>query len=155
MTSQPYDPPAEGGNVVPLRAADARTEVALDEDRPPGAADVHLASGEAQRRPVIPEHWRTREAARTHVRLALARHGHRAAYHGVRSPGYAVKALGYAVWGVVVTVKRLIAWWPWPFRPAGTPAGAVRVRRTMPIAISAQPMNATAGQPEISAPGSP
>ena len=90
MSSQPTDPPADSANVVPLRALDAHTEVALDEDKPPGAAYVDLTSGEAQRRPIIPEHWRTREAARTHIRLALARHAHRAAYHGVRSPGYAL-----------------------------------------------------------------
>ena len=35
MTSAPNDPPAESGNVVPLRAVDAGTEVRLDEDRPP------------------------------------------------------------------------------------------------------------------------
>jgi S-DNA-T family DNA segregation ATPase FtsK/SpoIIIE len=114
MTSEPTDAPPEGGTVVPLRAVDARTEVALDEDRPHGAAYVDLTSGELQRRPIIPPHWRTREAARTHVRLALARHGHRAAYHSVRSPGYAVKALGFAIWGVVVTVTRLLAWWHIP-----------------------------------------
>jgi S-DNA-T family DNA segregation ATPase FtsK/SpoIIIE len=114
MSSQPTDPPADSANVVPLRALDAHTEVALDEDKPPGAAYVDLTSGEAQRRPIIPEHWRTREAARTHIRLALARHAHRAAYHGVRSPGYALKAAGFAVLGVVTVLGRLIAWWHIP-----------------------------------------
>ena len=114
MSSQPTDPPASGANVVPLRATDAQTEVALDEDRPPGAAYVDLTRGEAQRRPIIPQHWRTREAAGTHIRLALARHGHRAAYHSVRSPGYAVKALGFAVLGVITVLGHLIAWWHIP-----------------------------------------
>jgi len=114
MTSAPHDPPADGGTVVPLRAVDAQTEVALDEGKPPGAAYIDLTSGDAQRRPVIPAHWRTWEAARTHIRLAVARHVHRAAYHGVRSPGYTVKALGFAVWGVVAVLGRLIAWWHIP-----------------------------------------
>jgi S-DNA-T family DNA segregation ATPase FtsK/SpoIIIE len=113
MSTDPTDR-EHNAEVVPLRAVDAHTEVRLDEDKPPGAAYVDLTSGEPQRRQIIPPHWRTREAARTHVRLALSRHGHRAAYHGVRSPGYAVKALGYAVWGVVVTVKHLLAWWHIP-----------------------------------------
>jgi len=114
MTSAPADPPVSGGNVVSLRAADAQTEVRLDEDKPPGAAYVDLTGGEAQRRPLVPEHWRTREAARRHVSLAAARHGHRAAYHGLRSPGYFAKAAGFAVWGVFTVLRRLIAWWHIP-----------------------------------------
>jgi DNA segregation ATPase FtsK/SpoIIIE, S-DNA-T family len=92
MTSLPADPPAEGGTVVPLRAVDAGTEVRADESA--GPAYVDLTSGEPQRRPLIPEHWRTRENARRRVSLAAARYGHAAAYHGLRSPSYAVKALG-------------------------------------------------------------
>ena len=106
--------PAEGGKVVQLRAHDAQTEVRLDEDKPPGPSYVDLTGGDSQRRPLIPEHWRTWENARRHVSLAAARHGHRAAYHGLRSPSYFVKALGFAVWGVIVTIKRLIAWWHIP-----------------------------------------
>lgn len=100
--------------VVPLRAADAQTEVRLDEDQGAGPAYVDLTRAEAQRRPLIPEHWRTWENARRHVSLAAARHGHRTAYHGLRSPAYFTRALGFAVWGVVVTVKRLISWWHIP-----------------------------------------
>jgi DNA segregation ATPase FtsK/SpoIIIE, S-DNA-T family len=114
MSSEPTGPPADGGTVVPLRAADAQTEVRLDEDKPPGPAYVDLTTGDAQRRPIIPPHWRTWEAAKRHVSLAAARHGHLAAYHGVRSPAYFIRALGFAVWGIIVTVKRLIAWWHIP-----------------------------------------
>ena len=114
MSSAPSDPPAEGGKVVSLRAVDAQTEVRLDEDKPAGPAYVDLTSGEAQRRPLIPEHWRTWENAKRHVSLAAARHGHRAAYHGLRSPLYAVKAVGFAVWGVFATAGRLIRWWHIP-----------------------------------------
>jgi DNA segregation ATPase FtsK/SpoIIIE, S-DNA-T family len=112
MSSDPIDPPAEGGNVVPLRAVDAGTEVRTDESAGPSYVD--LTSGEAQRRPLIPEHWKTWENAKRHVGLAAARHGHRAAYHGLRSPSYFAKALGFAVWGVVVTIRRLISWWHIP-----------------------------------------
>ena len=114
MSSAPSDPHAEGGKVVSLRAVDAGTEVRLDEDKPDGPAYVDLTGGEAQRRPLIPEHWRTWENAKRHVSLAAARHGHRAAYHGLRSPAYFSRALGFAVWGVIVTVKRLISWWHIP-----------------------------------------
>jgi hypothetical protein len=61
MSTDPTDPPAAA--VIPLRAADAPTEVALDEGRPPGPSYIDLTSGDAQRRPLIPEHWRTWENA--------------------------------------------------------------------------------------------
>jgi S-DNA-T family DNA segregation ATPase FtsK/SpoIIIE len=109
---EPPEPPR--AQVVPLRAVDAQTEVALDEGRPPAPAYVDLTGTGAQRRAIIPEHWRTRENAKRHVSLAMARHGHRAAYHGVRSPGYLVKAAGYAVRGVFVTAGQLISWWHIP-----------------------------------------
>jgi len=113
MTSEPTDPAAEGANVVQLRAVDAETEVRLDEDQA-APSYVDLTSGDGQRRPVIPGHWRTWENAKRHVALASARHTHRAAYHSVRSPAYFTKALGFAVWGVIVTIRRLIAWWHIP-----------------------------------------
>ena len=97
-----------------LRAVDAETEVRLDEAEPPGPSYVDLSTGDAKRRPIIPAHWASREAARRHVSLAAARHGHRAAYHGVRSPRYAVRAAGFAIWGVVVVIGRLITWWHIP-----------------------------------------
>ena len=102
------------GKVIQLRAVDAGTEVRLDEADPPGPSYVDVSTGDAKRRPVIPEHWRTREAARRHITLMAARHGHRAAYHSVRSPAYFAKALGFAIWGVVVVVRRLVAWWHIP-----------------------------------------
>ena len=112
MTSEPADP--SGGRIVPLRAVDAQTEVRLDEDNTAAPSYVDLTSGGPQRRPIIPEHWRTWDNARRHIALAAARHGHRAAYHGVRSPAYFVKALGFAIWGVIVTARRLITWWHIP-----------------------------------------
>jgi S-DNA-T family DNA segregation ATPase FtsK/SpoIIIE len=114
MSSAPTEPPASGRNVVPLRAAEVPTEVRLDEDQAAAPGYVDLTSGEAQRRPLIPDHWRTLDNAKRHVSLAAARHGHRAAYHGLRSPAYFVRAFGYAVWGVVVTIRHLLAWWHIP-----------------------------------------
>ena len=114
MTSEPTDPPAEGAKVVPLRAVDAQTEVRLDEDQAAAPAYVDLTRDEAKRHPIIPQHWRSWEAAKKHVSLAAARHGHRVAYHGVRSPHYAFKSLGFSVWGIVVVIKRLIRWWHVP-----------------------------------------
>jgi S-DNA-T family DNA segregation ATPase FtsK/SpoIIIE len=112
MTSEPAD--RGGGRLVPLRAVDAQTEVRLDEDNTEAPSYVDLTSGGPQRRPIIPEHWRTWDNARRHIALAAARHGHRAAYHSVRSPTYFVKALGFAIWGVIVTARRLITWWHIP-----------------------------------------
>jgi S-DNA-T family DNA segregation ATPase FtsK/SpoIIIE len=114
MTAQEDDRRESGAEVIPLRAVDAGTEVRVDEGTVPGASYVDLSGGQEQRRPIIPEHWRTWENARRHAGLAAARHGHRAAYHGVRAPGYFAKATGFAVWGVIVTVRRLIAWWHIP-----------------------------------------
>lgn len=100
--------------VVPLRAVEAPTEVQLEEDRTPAPAYVDLTGGESARRPIIPAHWSSREAAKRHLSLMAARHSHRAMYHGVRSPGYFTKALGYAVRGLVVVLGRIIGWWHIP-----------------------------------------
>ena len=97
-----------------LKAAEVSTEVQLDESAGPAPAYVDISDGQAARKAVIPAHWRTLEAARRHLQLAAARHGHRAAYHGVRSPGYAVRAAGYAVRGVFVVLYRIIRWWHVP-----------------------------------------
>src|SRR5262249_2244847 len=82
--------------------------------KPPGPAYVDLTDGKAQRIPIIPEHWQTWGKAKKHVSIALARYSYLAAVHGVRSPGYFAKALAFAIWGVIVTVKRLITWWHIP-----------------------------------------
>jgi DNA segregation ATPase FtsK/SpoIIIE, S-DNA-T family len=106
--------PERGGRVVQLRAVDAQTEVRLDEAEPPGPSYVDVSTGDAKRRPIVPDHWSSWENAKRHVSLMAVRHGHRTAYHGVRSPGYFAKALGFAVWGVVVVIRRLVAWWHIP-----------------------------------------
>jgi len=102
----------QDAEVVPLRAEDAATVVRTAES--PGPAYADLTDGQAQRKPVIPAHWRTWAAAREHVRLAAARHGHAAAYHGVRLPGYVVLTAWWALVGLVRTVKLLLSWWHVP-----------------------------------------
>jgi S-DNA-T family DNA segregation ATPase FtsK/SpoIIIE len=98
--------------VIPLRAVDAGTETRTEQAAGPAYTD--LTSGQPQRKRIIPEHWASREAAREHVRLAAARHGHAAAYHGVRAPAYVVLTAGWALVGAVRTAGRLLAWWHVP-----------------------------------------
>jgi DNA segregation ATPase FtsK/SpoIIIE, S-DNA-T family len=111
VTSEPIDG-SEDAQVVPLRATDAGTETRLAES--PGPAYADLSEGRAQRKPVIPAHWRTREAARQHVLLAAARHGHAAAFHGVRVPAYLVLTAWWALVGITRTIGLLLAWWHVP-----------------------------------------
>jgi hypothetical protein len=70
MSTDPIDdhPDAE---VVPLRATDAGTEARTAESTGPAYTD--LSDGRTQRKPVIPAHWKTWEAACEHVKLAAAR----------------------------------------------------------------------------------
>jgi hypothetical protein len=98
--------------VVPLRAKDAGTEVRTAEATGPAYTD--LSDGRPARKAIIPAHWRTREAAREHVKFAAARHGHAAAYHGVRAPGYLFMTAWWALVGVGRTVAALLAWWHVP-----------------------------------------
>jgi DNA segregation ATPase FtsK/SpoIIIE, S-DNA-T family len=111
MTSQPAGD-GQDAKVVPLRAADAGTEARLDEAS--GPAYVTTEDGRAQRRAIIPNHWRTRENARRHVALMGARHGHATAYHGVRVPRYLLLTALWATVGVFRTSGRLLAWWHIP-----------------------------------------
>ncbi|MGH3222566.1 MAG: cell division protein FtsK, partial [Streptosporangiaceae bacterium] len=114
MSSEPTDPPADSRTVVPLRAVDAQTEVRLDQGQGAAPAYVDLTRGEKQRKRIIPEHWTTRESARKHIALRAGWLAYWSAFHGVRSPAYFGRALAYAIWGVFVTLKRLITWWHIP-----------------------------------------
>jgi hypothetical protein len=98
MTSEPTDPPADSGKVVPLRAVDAGTEVRLDEATPEAPSYVDLTSGERQRKPLIPQHWSSWENAKRHVTLRAAWYAYWTAYHALRSPAYFAKALAFAIW---------------------------------------------------------
>jgi hypothetical protein len=92
---------------VPLRAEDAATEVRPSEA--PWPAYTDLSDGRPQRKAIIPEHWRPWAAAREHMRLAAARHGHAAAYHGVRAPGYLLLTCWWALMGTGRTMVALLA----------------------------------------------
>jgi S-DNA-T family DNA segregation ATPase FtsK/SpoIIIE len=111
MSTEPIDG-SEDGKVVPLRAKDAGTDTRVTESPVPAYAD--LSDGRAQRKAIIPAHWRTWAAAREHVKLAAARHGHAAAYHGVRAPAYLVLTAWWALVGIGRTVSLLLAWWHVP-----------------------------------------
>jgi S-DNA-T family DNA segregation ATPase FtsK/SpoIIIE len=114
MSSAPAEPPASGANVVPLRAAEAPTEVQLDENKAAAPAYVDLTSGERQRKPLIPAHWSTWDNAKRHIALRSGWYAYWSAYHALRSPAYFARALGFAVWGVLTVLRRLVAWWHIP-----------------------------------------
>jgi DNA segregation ATPase FtsK/SpoIIIE, S-DNA-T family len=111
MTSQPTGS-SRDAQVVPLRATDAGTEARTIEAAGPAYTD--MSDGREQRKAIVPAHWRTWAAAREHVRLAAARHGHAAAYHGVRAPAYVALTCWWALVGVVRTAGRVLAWWHVP-----------------------------------------
>jgi S-DNA-T family DNA segregation ATPase FtsK/SpoIIIE len=98
--------------VLPLRATDAGTETKVAEAAGPAYTD--LTDGRPARKAIIPAHWRTREAAREHVKLAAARHAHAGAYHGVRVPGYLFMTSWWALVGIGRAVAALLAWWHVP-----------------------------------------
>jgi S-DNA-T family DNA segregation ATPase FtsK/SpoIIIE len=111
MSSEPIDR-SEGAEILPLRAVDAGTEARTAEATGPAYTD--LSDGRAQRKPIVPAHWRTREAAREHVKLAAARHGHAAGYHGVRLPWYLFMTSWWALVGLGRILAQVIRWWHVP-----------------------------------------
>jgi DNA segregation ATPase FtsK/SpoIIIE, S-DNA-T family len=111
MSTDPIDD-EHNAEVVPLRARDAGTDTRVTES--PGPAYADLSDGQAQRKPIIPAHWRTWERAREHVKLAAARNIHAAAYHGIRVPAYLVLTAWWALVGIGRTAALLLAWWHVP-----------------------------------------
>jgi DNA segregation ATPase FtsK/SpoIIIE, S-DNA-T family len=111
VTSEPAGGSGDG-KVVQLRATDAGTEARTIEATGPAYTD--LTDGRPARKAVIPAHWRTWAAAREHVKLAAARHGHAAAYHGVRAPMYVALTLWWALAGAARTAGKVLAWWHVP-----------------------------------------
>jgi DNA segregation ATPase FtsK/SpoIIIE, S-DNA-T family len=101
-----------GAEVVALRAEDAATETRVTES--PGPAYTDLSDGRAQRKAIIPAHWRTWAAAREHVKLASGAAAYHAAWHGVRVPMYLVLTAWWALVGLGRTVSLLLAWWHVP-----------------------------------------
>jgi S-DNA-T family DNA segregation ATPase FtsK/SpoIIIE len=100
------------GKAVQLRATDAGTEVRTAEATGPAYTD--LTDGRAQRKPVIPAHWRTWAAAREHVKLAAGVAAHHGAFHGVRVPMYGVLTVWWALVGIARTAGMLLSWWHVP-----------------------------------------
>jgi S-DNA-T family DNA segregation ATPase FtsK/SpoIIIE len=98
--------------VVPLRAKDAGTDTRVTEA--PGPAYTDLSDGRAQRKAIIPAHWRTWAAAREHVKLASGAAAYHAAWHGVRVPMYLVLTAWWALVGIGRTISLLLAWWHVP-----------------------------------------
>jgi DNA segregation ATPase FtsK/SpoIIIE, S-DNA-T family len=98
--------------VVPLRAEDAATDTRVTES--PGPAYADLSDGRAQRKAIIPAHWRTWAAAREHVKLASGAAAYHTAWHGVRVPMYLVLTAWWALVGIVRTAGLLLAWWHVP-----------------------------------------
>ena len=113
MSTDPADR-ERNAEVVPLRAVDAHTEVRLDEDQAAAAAYVDLTGGERQRKPLVPEHWSGWDNAKRHVTVRAGWYAYWSAYHALRSPSYFARAVAFAAWGVIVTIRRLIAWWHIP-----------------------------------------
>jgi DNA segregation ATPase FtsK/SpoIIIE, S-DNA-T family len=80
----------------------------------PGAppAPARPARGQpGELRPVIPEHLRTREGRRKHLRWHAHRVRHHVLYHGVRSPRRFVLMIGWAFVGIARIVYAQLGWW--------------------------------------------
>ena len=99
-------------DILPLRAKDAGTETKVAEATGPAYTD--LSDGRAQRKAIIPAHWRTWAAAREHVKLASGAAAYHTAWHGVRVPMYLVLTAWWALVGIGRTLAALLAWWHVP-----------------------------------------
>ena len=98
-----------------FKASDIHYEVAIDEepaavpavpvDLPPPVPPEGLLL------PVIPDHLRTLDGVRVHLRRHAGRQWHRARYHGIRSPRYLLLAVIWAVIGLFRLAGRQVAWW--------------------------------------------
>ena len=100
-----------GGEVVPLRASEAATEVRLTEDRSPLPAYVDLTDGRPARKPIIPE-----PLQRERIRRTLASHAEAGWYHArfqvLRALFvYLPVTLWYAIVGLFRILGQLIRWW--------------------------------------------
>ena len=98
----------QGGNVVPLRAAQA-SAVAVDEPGP-GAAYVDTTGAGGKRRDIIPEHLTRGRLAET-LGNWLGKTSYQARYHGIRVPWYAVWFAFLAARGAAVLGGKLSSWW--------------------------------------------
>ena len=123
MAEQPFsgqepDPDQPDAEVIPFRK-DSSYEHPLDEpdDDLAEPVPVHEGPGIAlplvrgERRLIIPKHYRTWKAARSHVGKRAADAGHHTAFHGIRALWYLLLGTWWASVGVVKLAKRQITWW--------------------------------------------
>ncbi len=75
------------------------------------SAGIALPAIRGQRRAIIPEHYRTWKAARTHLGRRALDIGHPAAFHGVRLPWYLLAGTWWAVVGLVKLARKQGVWW--------------------------------------------
>src|SRR6266852_4136612 len=103
MTSTPLADPGDDdrehtAEIVPLRAEDAGTETRFGQATGPAYLDAS-GTGDARRRPVIPEHLR-RDRIRQTLGEVADLYWYKFRVHAVRSPLYAALTLWYSVRGV-------------------------------------------------------
>lgn len=115
MSEHPYpgddDPGAEqpGGEVIPLRAADAGSAVAFEEGRPDAAAYIDTTEVGGKRREIIPEHL-TRSQLPETLGTWLGVAAYLCGYHGVRSPWHSLRITGMAGRGLWRLRGHLFGW---------------------------------------------
>lgn len=100
----------EGGEVIPLRAADAGSVTAFDEGRPDGAAYLDTTGTAGKRQDIIPERFRRGQLAGT-VGEWAGKKSYQVRYHGIRLPVHAALVTWFAIRGAGVLSGKLSAWW--------------------------------------------
>ena len=75
------------------------------------SAGIALPAIRGERRKIIPEHYRTWKAARTHLGKRALDIAHPAAFHGVRVHWYLLVSTWWAVAGLVKLARTQGAWW--------------------------------------------
>jgi S-DNA-T family DNA segregation ATPase FtsK/SpoIIIE len=114
VSEHPYpgdDPGAEqpGGEVIPLRAADAGSAVAFEEGRPGDAAYIDTTEVGGKRREIIPDHL-TRSRLPETLGGWAGRIWYQTRYHGIRSPWHSLRITGMAGRGIWRLRGRLFDW---------------------------------------------
>lgn len=74
-------------------------------------AGVRLPAVRGDRRAIVPQHYRTWKAARSHLGKRAADLGHPAAFHGARLFWYLLLGACWAVVGLVKLARKQAAWW--------------------------------------------
>jgi DNA segregation ATPase FtsK/SpoIIIE, S-DNA-T family len=105
------DEPQHGGEVIPLRAADAGSAVAFEE-KTAGPSYIDTTEIEGTRREVIPEHL-TRAHLPETLGGWLGKARFQLLYHGIRSPWHVIRLTGMAHRGAGRLIARLLGWANW------------------------------------------